>query len=105
MQVVDRLPQHTSPKILTRAFRSGLRVVHTPWYTHKEFASRLLILLRASGPKTTIQVANQENVSIGLIQEMITSVEEEGRIVQDEAANGNVLWWPNEIVSFVWDGD
>lgn len=105
MQVVDRLPKYTYPKIHSRSFRSGRKVVHTPWFTHKEFSKRLSILIGASGPKTTIQVANQENVAIGLVEEMIASAEEEGRIIRDEPTPGVIYWWTNDFSNFVWDGE
>jgi len=105
MQVIDRLPRHTSPKISARTFRSGRKVVHTPWFTQREFSNRLLILIRASGPKTTVAIANQENVSIGLVQEMIGDAERDGKVVRDETDAGEIFWWTNEFSNYVWDGD
>jgi len=63
------------------------------------------VLLEAAGPKTLLEVAEQENVSVGLAGEMIASVEDDGRIVRDDAGRGDVRWWTNELKSYEWDGD
>ncbi|KAG8827397.1 hypothetical protein FRC19_003546 [Serendipita sp. 401] len=109
MQVLQLLPQHTRNQLLTRSFHSNLKVVHTPWYSQKSFSSRLLTYLRASGPKSLSQVAQQENLSIGLVAEMIGSAEREGSIIRDEegASLGarQVRWWPNVFDGYIWDGD
>ena len=105
MQVLPRLPAHTDPTIKMRTFKSGLKVLHTPWYAHQEFSERLLVLLEAAGPKTLLEVAEQESVSVGLAGEMIASVEDDGRIVRDDAGRGDLRWWTNELISYEWDGD
>lgn len=123
IQVLPLLPQHTSPQIELRTFHSNLKVLHTPWYSQRSFSSRLLTYLDAVGPKTTVQVAEQENLSVGLVQEMIHAAEREGKIVRDvdnwdgggggrggsgsvnTAATREVLWWRNYFEGYVWDGD
>lgn len=105
MQVLPRVSAHTDPTIKMRTFKSGLKVLHTPWYTHRQFSERLLVLLEAAGPKTLLEVAEQESVSIGLAGEMIASVEDDGRIVRDDAGRGDLRWWTNELKSYEWDGD
>ena len=105
MQVLPRLSAHTDPMITMRTFKSGLKVLHTPWYAHREFSERLLVLLEAAGPKTLLEVAEQESVSVGLAGEMIASVEDDGRIVRDDAGRGDLRWWTNELISYEWDGD
>lgn len=109
MQVLPLLPQYTNPPILTRAFHSNLKVVHTPWYAQRAFSSRLLSFLDATGPKTTVQVAQQESIAVGLVAEMIGSAEWDGKVVRDEEAEGlggkELQWWPNYFEGYVWDGD
>ena len=63
------------------------------------------MLLEAAGPKTLLEVAEQESVSIGLAGEMIASVEDDGQIVRDDAGRGDLRWWTNELKSYEWDGD
>ena len=109
MQVLPLLTQYTNPPILTRAFHSNLKVVHTPWYTQREFSSRLLSFLEAAGSKSTVQVAQQENIAVGLAAEMIGSAERDERVVRDEESEGmggkELRWWPNYFEGYVWDGD
>ncbi|KIM26587.1 hypothetical protein M408DRAFT_72594 [Serendipita vermifera MAFF 305830] len=109
MQVLPLLSQHTNPPVLTRAFHSNLKVVHTPWYSQREFTPRLLAFLEAAGPKSTVQVAQQESIAVGLIAEMIAAAEQEGRVVRDEESEGmagkEIKWWPNYFEGYVWDGD
>lgn len=118
MQVLPLLAHYTSPPILTRAFHSNLKVVHTPWYSQTSFSQRLLTYLDAVGPKTTVQVAEQEGISVGLVTEMIGAAEREGKVVKDIESDwdaggiGNgggsakeVTWWRNHFDGYVWDGD
>jgi ESCRT-II complex subunit VPS36 len=66
----------------------------------------LLSFLEATGPKTTVQVAQQESIAVGLVAEMIGSAERDGKVVRDEEAEGKELrWWPNYFEGYVWDGD
>ena len=105
MQVLPRASAHTDPTVKMRTFKSGLKVLHTPWYAHREFSERLLVLLEAAGPKTLLEVAEQESVTVGLAGEMIASVEDDGRIVRDDAGRGDLRWWTNELKLYEWDGD
>jgi ESCRT-II complex subunit VPS36 len=116
MQVVPLLPLYTNPSIQMRSFHSSLKVLHTPWYSQKSFSSRLITYLEATGPKTTLDVARQEVLSVGLVLEMIGSAEKNGDIVRDDNADDDgkgggggvggreVNWWPNYFKDYVWDG-
>ncbi|GBE87072.1 EAP30/Vps36 family-domain-containing protein [Sparassis latifolia] len=118
LQVLPQLPQHTSPPIHMRTFpSSGLSVLHTPPYTKAAFASRLVGLLTLAGPKTTVEVAQEEGLPIGLVDEMVTEVEHEGEICRDEGGagisfsavgdqgwGGEVTWWVNIFQGYEWDG-
>ena len=104
MQVLPRLPAHIDLMIKMRTFKSGLEVLHTPWYAHQEFSERLRVLLEAAGPKSLLEVAEQESVSVGLAGEMTASVEDDGRIVRDDAGRGD-LRWTIELISYEWDRD
>ncbi|KZS95356.1 Vps36-domain-containing protein [Sistotremastrum niveocremeum HHB9708] len=101
------LPQYTIPPIRLRAFKSGLRVLHTPEYTSSAFTSRLNQLFSStpeSGGLTTLSIAQKEKMSIGLAQEMILDVEMEGSVSRDEIREGEIVWWPNVFTGYEWDG-
>jgi len=110
--VLPHLPQHTSPPIRLRAFPSGLSVLHTPSYTHASFTARLASLLALTGPKSTMEVAGEEGITMGLAREMIAAVEEDGAICRDGGGGGvgvvvgggEVRWWVNVFRGYVWDG-
>ena len=110
--VLPHLPYHTSPPIRSRTFASGLSILHTPSYTHASFAARLASLLALAGPKTTVEVAGEEGMTVGLAGEMIGAVEGDGDICRDEGgagasatgAGGEVRWWVNVFRGYVWDG-
>ncbi|KAH9837869.1 EAP30/Vps36 family-domain-containing protein [Rhodofomes roseus] len=123
LQVIPQLPQHTDPPIHMRTFTaSGLSVVHTPPYTKAAFTARLVGLLSLAGPQTTVQVAREEALPIGLTQEMVNEVEDEGEICRDEGGSGlnvtaglsgsgwassgggEVRLWVNIFQGYVWDG-
>ncbi|KZT68632.1 hypothetical protein DAEQUDRAFT_324930 [Daedalea quercina L-15889] len=123
LQVVPQLPQYTDPPIHMRTFApSGLSVLHTPPYTKAAFAARLVGLLSLAGPQTVVQVAREEALPIGLTQEMVTEVEEDGEICRDEGGSGldvaaglagsgwassgggEVRLWVNIFRGYVWDG-
>lgn len=67
-----------------------------------------------AGPKTTIAIAHEEQLPIGLTSDMVSEVEEVGEICRDEggekidafgAGHGQeVHWWPNVFRGYVWDG-
>ncbi|KAG5642285.1 hypothetical protein DXG03_003062 [Asterophora parasitica] len=84
--VLPQLPLCTDPPIQTRTFASGLRVLHTPIYTHAAFSARFSSMLALTGPKTTTQVAQEEGMTLGLSAEMISAVEEDGDICRDDPA-------------------
>jgi ESCRT-II complex subunit VPS36 len=112
--VLPHLPAHTVPPIRTRTFASGLTVLHTPPYTHAAFAARLASSLALGGPKTTVQIANEEGITVGLAGEMIKTVESDGDICRDDgsaAINGGgsgagveLRWWMNVFKGYIWDG-
>ena len=65
------------------------------------------------GPRTTVEVAYEESLPIGLVQEMVFEVEEAGDICRDEgegkvsAFGGRgqeVHWWVNIFQNYIWDG-
>ncbi|KAG6819147.1 hypothetical protein H0H93_014880 [Arthromyces matolae] len=108
--VLPLLPIVTDPPIQTRAFASGLKVLHTPMFTHAAFSARLSGLLALTGPKTVTQVAQEESITLGLAEEMIEAVEGDGDICRDESSSnaivggGEVRWWANLFVGYTWDG-
>ncbi|KAH9919620.1 EAP30/Vps36 family-domain-containing protein [Fomitopsis serialis] len=123
LQVIPQLPPYTDPPIHTRTFpASGLSVLHTPPYTKAAFAARLVGLLSLAGPQTVVEVAREEALPIGLTQEMVNEVEEEGEVCRDEggagldvtsglsgsgwasSGGGEVRLWVNVFRGYVWDG-
>lgn len=115
LMVLPHLPSHTSPPIQMRTLAgSGLSVLHTPPFTRAAFAARLVGLLALVGPKTVVEIAQEEAIPIGLAQEMVVEVEDEGEICRDEGGagisaaglsqNGEVRWWVNIFRGYVWDG-
>jgi ESCRT-II complex subunit VPS36 len=87
--------------------------MHTPWYSQTSFSQRLLTYLDAVGPRTTVQIAEQEGITVGLVAEMIGAAERDGIVVKDVDSDwgdggGNtreVIWWRNYFEKYVWDGD
>ncbi|KAH9887028.1 EAP30/Vps36 family-domain-containing protein [Cubamyces lactineus] len=133
LQVLPQLPSFTHPPIRMRTFvASGLSVLHTPPYGSAAFASRLVGLLTLAGPRTTVEIAQEEDLPIGLTQEMVDEVETAGEICRDEGGSGislfsglgagppgagagasagwaasgggEVRWWVNLFRGYVWDG-
>jgi ESCRT-II complex subunit VPS36 len=110
LQVLPHLPTYTNPTIRTRTFASGLSVLHTPPYTHAAFAARLSGLLTLAGPKTSMEVAQEERITVGLAGEMIGAMEGDGYVCRDDGSavirgRGTELrWWPNVLMGYVWDG-
>ncbi|KAF7789123.1 hypothetical protein EIP86_000058 [Pleurotus ostreatoroseus] len=106
--VLPHLPGHTSPPIHTRTFASGLSVLHTPQYSKAAFAARLVGLIKLSGPKTTVDLAHEEQIPVGLAQEMVAEVEAAGDICRDDGggrvglfgAMAESRWWVNTFVAF-----
>ncbi|RPD76898.1 hypothetical protein L226DRAFT_354147 [Lentinus tigrinus ALCF2SS1-7] len=122
LQVLPHLPSFTLPPIRMRTFAaSGLSVLHTPPYGSATFASRLVSMITLVGPKTTVEVAQEEDLPIGLTEEMVHEVEMEGEICRDDGGSGlsifsspgapgaaseggEVRWWVNIFRGYVWDG-
>lgn len=113
LQTIPLLPMYTSPPIHMRTFASsGLSVLHTPPFTQAAFASRVVGMLTLSGPRTTVEVAHEEQLPVGLAQEMVYEAEGVGEICRDECGSGvgvfgsqgEIKWWPNVFRGYVWDG-
>ena len=103
--MLPHLPTHTEPTITERTFRaSGLRVLHTPTYTPSAFAARLHGMLLMSSARTTLDIAQEEGVAVGLAAEMVDEAETQGVVCRDEAERGEVRWWLNVFQEYVWDG-
>lgn len=77
-----------------RLFNSGLAVLHAPQFSQDAFAERLLSQLGEES-KNTLQVAQDEHLSLALATEMCEEVEGSGKICRDEQGDGGVTWWPN----------
>jgi len=112
IDAIPYLPNYTNPSIHMAILRSGLRVLYTPHYSMPTFTIRLLALLSDS-PHTTVEIARTEGMSVGLAEDMILKVEEDSKIARDGGAGddkfggggGEVTWWPNYLIGYVWDGD
>lgn len=112
--MILHLPNHTEPVIRHRAFSSGLNVLHTPPYTQAAFAARISSFLVLSGPKTTMEIAVEENLTVGLVSEMMDAVEVDGNVCRDDSSaaitgGGSVTvselrWWGNLFIDYIWDG-
>lgn len=103
--MLPHLPAYTDPIITERTFHaSGLRVLHTPTYTPAAFSVRLHGILNMCGARTTLDIAHEEGVPIGLASEMIDEAETQGIVCRDEAEHGEVRWWLNIFQGYVWDG-
>jgi ESCRT-II complex subunit VPS36 len=93
-----------------RRFLSGLTVLHTPEYTHAAFAARLVGRIGLGGPVTSVGVAREEGLAVGMVGEMIGEVEREGGVCRDEGASWlggggmEVRWCENVFTGYVWDG-
>ncbi|CAO1617976.1 unnamed protein product [Sympodiomycopsis kandeliae] len=88
----------TIPSIQLRIFSNGLRVLHTPYYNGENFSSRLVRYLSSSEGVSSLQLAQKEEISVLLIQELITCVEmqETSPVVRDEK-DGQVRWFSNRF--------
>lgn len=113
MKALPYLSQYTSPPITTRILASGLRVLHTPAYSISSFSARTLAQLVESGPRTTTEIASTEALSVGLIDELVSEVEEKGDICREDPMTGinvgggmgvEARWWANAFTGYVWDG-
>lgn len=118
------LPKFTSPRIRLRIFRkSGLPILHTPDFSQQSFSRRVLSLLdfrqalsasfitafdidRISAERegvTTLELARIEEISVGLVEEMMDDLEGNGTITRDEQGGEGVRWYRNFISSFQWE--
>lgn len=114
LQVLPHLPAYTSPPIRSRVFKSGLSVLHVPPYTHASFTARIVGYLAMSGVMTTSQIAYEENMTIGLADEMIAAIEADGVICRDDERSAikgggsgtasEVRWSRNLFLEYIWDG-
>lgn len=114
LQVLPHLPAYTTPPIRSRVFKSGLSVLHMPPYTHASFTARIVGYLAMSGMMTTSQVAQEENITIGLADEMIAAIEADGVICRDDERSAikgggsgtasEVRWSRNFFLEYAWDG-
>ncbi|KAG1873780.1 EAP30/Vps36 family-domain-containing protein [Suillus subluteus] len=114
LQVLPHLPAYTSPPIRSRVFKSGLSVLHMPPYTHASFTARIVGYLAMSGMMTTSQIAHEENITIGLADEMIAAIEADGVICRDDKRSAikgggsgtasEVRWSRNLFLEYIWDG-
>ncbi|KAF9566050.1 hypothetical protein CPC08DRAFT_704135 [Agrocybe pediades] len=114
LQVIPHLPAYTNPTIRHRAFASGLNVLHTPPYTTAAFSSRLSGYLMLNGPKTTIEISLEENLTVALTSEMIDAAELDGGVCRDDSGASisgggsgtgvELRWWANLFHGYIWDG-
>lgn len=74
----------------------------------------------SAGPRTTVEVAQEENLPIALVQEMVAEIESDGEICRDDGGSSGftvapvspqsgwvgpeVRWWPNIFRGYEWDG-
>ena len=112
--MIPHLPAHTNPTIRHRAFASGLNVLHTLPYTQAAFGARLSSFLVMSGPKTTLDISAEEDLTVSLVTEMIDAVEQDGGVCRDDSGAAitgggsgtgvELKWWANLFVGYIWDG-
>jgi ESCRT-II complex subunit VPS36 len=79
-------------------------VLHTPTYTPAAFATRIHGTLLISGARTTLDIAQEEAVPIGLASEMVDEAEAQGVVCRDETEQGELRWWSNGFQGYIWDG-
>ncbi|KAF8884471.1 hypothetical protein BD779DRAFT_1612113 [Infundibulicybe gibba] len=106
LHIPSRGPPHSGthdPPIRSRTFKSGLMVLHTPRYTHAAFSARLSGFLTMSGPKTTMEVAMEEDITLGLSKEMIEAVEMMACLANN-GGMGELRWYANLFIGYLWDG-
>ncbi|KAI5828362.1 hypothetical protein K523DRAFT_277025 [Schizophyllum commune Tattone D] len=124
LSTLPLLPAHTNPKIRSRQFASGLKVLHTPHYSTPSFKTRLDDYLWELGdgqavadpdreaeaeeslprPRamTVTEIAAKEQVTIALTQGMIEEIEAEGGILRDDVSScaltaGQGIGWGAEV--------
>lgn len=105
MSVAPLLPKYTNPPIRQRTFKNGVAVLHTPKYLHENFSARLAALLANGDPKTLIDIARAEDMGVGVVQQMVEDVEDEGKLLRDEPGGYEVTRWSaNRPELWVYDG-
>jgi ESCRT-II complex subunit VPS36 len=67
-----------------------------------------------SGPRTTLEVSEEEHLTVALVAEMIDAAEQDGGVCRDDSSAAivggevgtgvEVRWWTNVFVGYVWDG-
>jgi ESCRT-II complex subunit VPS36 len=105
LQVIPLLPSHTEPVIRHHPFSSGLNFLHTPPHTHAAFVARISSFLVLGGPTTPLGIAAEENLTVGLVTEMMDAVEVDGAVCRDDSSaaitgggSGTISelkWWGN----------
>ncbi|KAF7299302.1 GLUE N-terminal domain-containing protein [Mycena indigotica] len=110
LQAIPFLAAATEPPIGSRSLPSGLCVLHTPSYAPAAFAARLVGYLALVGPRTTAEIAEEEELPVALAAELVEAVELDGEICRDDGAcmlqggNMDCRWWGNIFHVVVWDG-
>lgn len=70
-------------------------------------------MLVDTGPCTTTHIAGVEMLSVGLIEELISEVEDGGDILRDDpraaedktgSVGVDIRWWANGFIGYRWDG-
>jgi len=67
-----------------------------------------------NGPKTTIEISLEENLTVALTSEMIDAAEQDGGVCRDDNSASIVgggsgtgvelKWWANLFHGYIWDG-
>ena len=106
------LPDVTSPCVKLRELRSGVTVLHTPYFDDAAVESRVLSYLDEAAAKqgggqllpglqpglTTPDVAALEKMPVPLVRQLLEGVEHSsGAIVRDECGTQDTRWFRNCI--------
>lgn len=106
------LPDVTSPCVKLRELRSGVTVLHTPYFDDAAVESRVLAYLDEAAAKqgggqllpglqpglTTPDVAALEKMPVPLVRQLLEGVEHSsGAIVRDECGTQDTRWFRNCI--------
>ncbi|KAG8943118.1 hypothetical protein FRC04_003198 [Tulasnella sp. 424] len=100
ISVAPLLHLFTSPSIHQRTFKkSGVSVLHIPKYAHDAFSIRFLHMISETetggglGALSSVEVAREEGMSVGLAEEMIGAVEDDGEVLRDELVGYEPVRW------------
>lgn len=122
LSALRHLPLYTSPSLTLTTFPSSLTLLLTPLYSLPSFSHRLLssldlrtaMSLSSSSSSdinpikdgmTTLEIAQEEGVSLRLAKELLEGVEmERGELARDEQGGEGTRWFRNGFQGFVWDG-